>query len=210
MGNWVKGFSLFLADMYRHMVGKLTGFLSIVLALAPLWFPDFFSGNKGLLHSKWMWETAAAVSFFLASYSAWREQHQDFLKAEELVNGRKPRIVVSCFRQSGFQIVLLGGEPPQYLKIDPIQTNTGSSVSFDPIDFVTAGAPTTLRGIMEISSIRTPLDMGKFVIIFFKGRRSGSVYPIRIKYKWNNKSIEDSFSIGWDSERSVFDITPLE
>lgn len=105
MGDWFKGFGSFFGDMYRQTVGKMTGLLSIILALAPVECPGFFAGNRGLPHSKWTWEVAAAVSFFFAAYSAWSEQHKARLEAERQLRAAKEELSEQYPRLQG-EIVL--------------------------------------------------------------------------------------------------------
>jgi hypothetical protein len=92
MGKWFSSVIPYLSDMFRHTVGKLTGFLSIALGLAPEVFPDFFAGDRGLLHAQFVWWIASAVAFFLASMAAWSEQHEALLKCQKQLDDRQPKL----------------------------------------------------------------------------------------------------------------------
>jgi len=80
--GWVKEFFNFIGDMYRNWVGKMTATLSVVLGIAPIVFPSFFVGDKGLLRTQWCWWLASALSFVVAARMAWGEQRMQRLKAE--------------------------------------------------------------------------------------------------------------------------------
>jgi len=69
--------------MFRHWVGKVTGALSLITAGAPLVWPQFFVGDRGLLLSRSLFFSISAVAFFLASLSAWSEKKDALVKAEE-------------------------------------------------------------------------------------------------------------------------------
>lgn len=92
-----KDFKDFLDDIFRHTVGKLTGGLSIVLGLFPVAFPSFFVGEQGILHARWLWWAAGAISFFLAAKAAWSEKklEVEVLKKEliEAVNKNRPEVI---------------------------------------------------------------------------------------------------------------------
>lgn len=91
MDKWFEEIGPFLADMFRHTVGKLTGFLSILLGLAPVIYPAFFGGDKGVLHARTTWWTASAVAFFLASMAAWSEKNSEVKRCQKEILDRKPK-----------------------------------------------------------------------------------------------------------------------
>jgi hypothetical protein len=162
MGDWLKGLGLFLADMYRHTVGKMTGVLSIILALAPVLCPDFFSGDRGLLHSKWAWEVAAAISFFFAAHSAWSEQHKARLEVERKHFDERPQLGLRLIAPSGvenwrsaayannqqlvfFSLHHLNGRKATNLHFDPISSHRGGySLRFLKVPFVNPPVQTSL------------------------------------------------------------------
>lgn len=91
MGKWFSEIGPYLADMFRHTVGKLTGFLSIVLGIAPIAYPPFFAGDQGILHTRSIWWIAASIAFFLASMAAWSEQHAVLLAYQKELDDRQPK-----------------------------------------------------------------------------------------------------------------------
>jgi MFS family permease len=106
MDKWFGALQSYFADMFRHTVGKLTGFLSIALGVAPVIFPDFFGGDRGLLHVRSVWWIASAIAFFLASLAAWREQHEELLKCQKQIEDRKPKfqlILEAIYRDFNFE-----------------------------------------------------------------------------------------------------------
>lgn len=80
--GWLQDSARFLGDMFHHWVGKMTGFLSVILALAPVIAPHFFEGHIGLIHNRGVWWIASALSFVIASRLAWDQQRGGRLEAE--------------------------------------------------------------------------------------------------------------------------------
>ena len=102
MARWFAEFGLFFSDIWRHTVGRLSGVLSIVLAILGFALPAFFAGEPGLRHSRWAFELAALLAFILAAYSAWKEQHRQAVEQHQKVvetlqklDDRRPRIAFS-------------------------------------------------------------------------------------------------------------------
>ena len=144
--------------MFRHWVGKMTGLLSIVLAVMPLVDPGLFSGDSGLWRTRWLWWIAAAFSFFIASRLAWDEQRKKKLLAEtELAHIEKkhfderPQIGMEIHGREGptawisayshdvcvFTLSQISGRTAQSLRFDPIQSKGGRFVlTFDPVPFL--------------------------------------------------------------------------
>lgn len=60
----------------------MTGALSLVTGGASLVLPSYFSGDKGLLHSRVLFLAVSAAAFFCASLSAWSEKKTTLAKAE--------------------------------------------------------------------------------------------------------------------------------
>jgi hypothetical protein len=65
--------------MFHHWVGRITGFLSIVIGLAPVIFPKSFAGDAGLIHTQTVWWLVSAIAFLLAAKAAWEEQHDKWI-----------------------------------------------------------------------------------------------------------------------------------
>jgi hypothetical protein len=80
--QWLREFGHFIGDMFHHWVGQMTGPLSIILAVAPVVTPHFFEGDAGLIHNRWIWWAAAALSFIVASRLAWDQQRHARLEVE--------------------------------------------------------------------------------------------------------------------------------
>jgi len=151
--EWFGDFGWFLRDMYRHWVGKLTATLSILLAISPLVRPDFFSGNKGLIHTQWAWWIASAFAFFIASRLAWDEQRTKRIEAEQrAVNAEKklederPKLGITAHSTEGpkaweqhpmplvLTIQRLGGRIPTGIRFDPVSSKNGRYLlQFDPL-----------------------------------------------------------------------------
>src|SRR5271166_2929807 len=90
--EWVRDFGGFIGDMFRHWVGKMTGLLSIALAIAPVVAPKFFEGSAGLIHNRWMWWASAAFSFVIASRLAWDQQRHARLEVEAQLRAAKEEL----------------------------------------------------------------------------------------------------------------------
>ena len=142
--GWFSDFRWFIRDMYRQWVGKMTATLSIILAVAPLVFPEFFAGDKGLLRAQWVWWGASAAAFLVAARSAWGEERSKRLSAEEKLSqavkaleDNIPKLSLSAnavegpkeWRESpvplAFTIHHLSGRVPTSLYFDPIPSKNG-------------------------------------------------------------------------------------
>lgn len=142
--GWFSDFRWFIRDMYRQWVGKMTATLSIILAVAPLVFPEFFAGDKGLLRAQWVWWSASAAAFLVAARSAWGEERSKRLSAEEKLSqvvkaleDNTPKLSLSAngvegpkeWRESpvplAFTIHHLSGRVPTSLYFDPIPSKNG-------------------------------------------------------------------------------------
>ena len=88
---------LFVADMFRHWVGKMTGFLSVILGVAPIAFPEWFAGFQGLLHEKSMYWLAAVVCYLVATFIAWKEKNSELESTRNelaiAVNKDRPEVI---------------------------------------------------------------------------------------------------------------------
>ncbi|HTW50032.1 MAG TPA: hypothetical protein VMD92_18890 [Acidobacteriaceae bacterium] len=159
MVAWLSGFAEFFGDMLRHWVGKMTGFLSIVLGVSPVVWPEFFAGDQGIVHNRWLWWAAAAVSFFIASRLAWDEQRKhrqeaerEREKAHERLMDQSPRIALDVLSPSSpgdwvplmnstppplFYLQHYGGDGARDVRVGPIVAPSGRRVLlFDPVNLV--------------------------------------------------------------------------
>jgi hypothetical protein len=94
MRIWLSDFVLFIRDIFRHVVGRMTGLLSIVLAVFPIADPSFFAGDQGILHTRAVWWTASAIAFFFAAKAAWSEQHIALVECKKQIDERSPRFTL--------------------------------------------------------------------------------------------------------------------
>jgi hypothetical protein len=157
--GWLQDFNLFIHDMFRHWVGKMTGALSIFLAAAPLVTPKFFEGDIGLVHNRWIWWGASALSFLIASRMAWGEQRKKHREAEEAIQelsaklaDRSPRVALDVMSPSSpsdwvalmdsvppplFYLTHYGGDGARDVRIGPIVSPKGTRILlFDPVNLI--------------------------------------------------------------------------
>jgi hypothetical protein len=210
MAKWLYAFGEFWHDMSRHWVGKMTGLLSVILAVVPLVIPTWFAGDMGLWLTRRLWWGGAAVSFFIASRLAWDEQRKKRKELEDKIDILKPKLGFSADPQ-GFYLAHLGGEAARFIEIDPITNMAGSSVHFDPIDFIEMGnkLPPSYRLAIFLDGA-TPADMGK--IIFMMCHRFGDqgdvTFPVTIRFQWNGTQLEERINLRWVSMEGRFETKP--
>ena len=135
--------------MYRHWVGKLTATLSIVLAVGPLIWPDYFTGGSGLIHTQWMWWIASAIAFFIAARVAWGEERRKRIAAEQKLEDSRPKLGINSHSVEGprewaehrvpvtFTIQHLSGRVPISIRFDAVLSKLGRfSLRFDSLPHV--------------------------------------------------------------------------
>ena len=147
--SWFRDFAWFIRDMYRQWVGAMTASLSIVLAVAPLAFPVFFAGDKGLLRNQVTWWIASAVAFLVASRSAWGEERKKRIDIErkweenspvlglEINSFEGPKVWQTHVNPVTMMIKLLTGRVPTSIHFDPLSSKSGAfRLRFDPLPHV--------------------------------------------------------------------------
>jgi hypothetical protein len=154
--SWLSGFDEYTRDMFRDWVGKMTGVLSILLAIAPLVSPAFFSGDAGLWRTRWFWWGAAIVSFFIASRLAWDEQRrkrdeaeQKLAAAESKYFDERPQLDLVAWSVEGrdewskhqeplhLSIRTLGGRIARDIRFDRLESKRGNfRLEFDSISAI--------------------------------------------------------------------------
>jgi hypothetical protein len=232
---WFKGFKWFIEDMYRYWVGKLTATLSIILAVVPLIFPDFFSGEKGLVHTQWAWWAAAAVAFFIASRLAWDEQRAKRIKAENALSDNRPLLGVNYEGTEGpeawkkhpapiaFTIQHLTGRVPTAIQFEPIPSKNGRfSLNFDALphverppqrspmryEVIESGAPQMSARDWEA----TRPDIKELLGMFLDDSPMELIeldYGLTAHFQDGTDQRSQRFTLMFDKQRWRFSITPL-
>ena len=221
MRSWLGESGLFFADMFRHMVGKLTGVLSVVLGLAPVIFPSWFSGDSGILHNRWLWECSGALAFFLASRSAWKEQH-DSAKAERAAKeaieqkyfDERPVLGLTIHYSddtADFRVEHLSGRPAANITADPILSLDGSiKLHFFPSPHLTGRTYEYLSWDIEqvhipnayptSSSLWKKLGARGMLSFFTEAHPTGqeASYVMTIRFLDRSAERTQSFRIGFD------------
>ena len=147
--SWFREFAWFIRDMYRQWVCAMTASLSIFLAVAPLAFPAFFAGDKGLLRNQVTWWITSAVAFLVASHSAWGEERKKRIELErkweentpvlglEINSFEGPKIWQTHVTPVTMAIKLLNGRVPRSIQFDPLSSKFGAlRLKFDSLPHV--------------------------------------------------------------------------
>ncbi|WP_433964252.1 hypothetical protein [Tunturiibacter gelidiferens] len=112
--EWLDDTREFFRDMFRHWVGIVSGIFSILTALFQLNSPSYFSGDKGLTHSRVLFALLSIAAFFLACRSAWNEKRVALHKsAEELdsaIDTNRPEVTAE-FTMGPTNHTFMGGGP---------------------------------------------------------------------------------------------------
>jgi hypothetical protein len=226
MARWFAGVGLFFVDVFRHTVGILAGVVSIALTAFNLAFPSFFAGERGLLHSRWVYEVAAVLAYFVAAYSAWKQQRQQAVEAQRKLEDRRPRIafsVASCrakmwrYESGLFTLAHLGGDAAQFIQIQPVQSVRGGKlwITFAQVDFLDrARNAAQLDFGLDIGGFeRGPDKFGNLYSVFFKREAPSQKtidYRVNIRFKWNEKSLEENVILRWNTSDEVLTTHPVE
>lgn len=230
MAKWSQEVALFFSDMFRHTVGKLSGSLSILIGLAPIVFPAFFAGDRGLLHARWVFELAAAIAFFLAAHSAWSEQYRKAMDVQQKLNDKRPRIALSVTNRRAsmwrygegpalFSLNHLGGDAARFLQIQPIRSAQGKNlwVRFEQVDFLDDARkeahPDFSLDIGGRAGGGGPDKTGNLQYVFFKrdGQEHGTVdYRVTVKFMWNEEWLEEDVTLRWHTSTETLTTHPVE
>jgi len=132
-------------------------------------------------------------------------------------NGKnRPRIMLSTiqghynqWKGSVFTLKHLGGDPAEYIQIDPINFEGFSNVSlrFDRIQFISNASPAATVHFYVVTGddgVRRHADKYSFVMMSFVNdaqnlNKPEVSYPIVVRYKWGTKIEEEKFRITWDN-----------
>jgi hypothetical protein len=222
-GNWLLGFGPFFRDIFNNVVGVLTGVLSVLIAIMPVALPDFFSGNRGILHNRVMWWIAAALAYFIASRRAWDQQRAGRLAAEEKVASARPRLMVRMLERTTETLDLIvyheltvyhmGGEPAQFIRVEPLHSYTRPPrlVNFNQVDFLTEGNSWPLKPTIHIEDFKIPENLGPVdkLRMFFESEVSDApelTYPIEIRFRWNQCDDVERLTLVWNHRSRSYSI----
>jgi hypothetical protein len=234
MARWFAGFGLFFSDIWHHTVGRLSGVLSVVLAILGFALPAFFVGEPGLRHSRWAFELAALLSFTLAAYSAWKEQHrqvveqhQKVVETQQKLDDRRPRIAFSVapsrarlwkYESGLFTLAHLGGDAAQFIQIQPIQSVRGGKlwVTFGQVDFLDQTRNVAHPGFDldiggEVGNKFINDKSGNLYYVFFKREAPSQQtvdYRIKVMFRWNEKWLEENVVLRWHTLEEVLTTLP--
>lgn len=207
-----KNFKDFFDDIFRHAVGKLTGGLSIVLGVFPVAFPSFFIGDQGILHARWLWWAAAAISFLLAAKAAWSEKKLEVetLKRDLLVaiNKDRPEVIAhfSMFSQTPkpdadyddmIEVQNRGGSDAWAIKIEPLVFRGGR------VEFIDIGilGPNNTRPIAHFITDEEGHHKGAIETALKASPRDGGLSSLPLLVSWTDSSgnrFSSSSVVGYD------------
>jgi len=104
----------FLYDMFRDWVGQVTGGLSLITVCFALIWPRLFDGDKGLLLFCTLFFSISAITFFLASLSAWSKKKTALVKSEkaleDAIDKSRPEVTAE-FTKGPTQAAFMHGGP---------------------------------------------------------------------------------------------------
>lgn len=146
-------------------------------------------------------------------------------KASARNSDNRPRIVLSTiqghynqWKGSVFTLNHLGGDPAQYIEIDPINFEGFSNVSlrFDQIPFVNNANPAATVHFYVVTGddgVRRHVDKPSFVMMSFVNDAQNLnepevSYPMVVRYRWGSKTEEERFQITWDNNTRRLTISP--
>jgi hypothetical protein len=212
-------FIRFCVAAWAHWEARFGTTFAVMLAVAQYMYLEFADPKK---IPAWvrdfppsLWLAVGILLLFWSCYGAWYSEYQARNAAEKRVDALKPKLGFSADSQ-GFYLTHLGGEAARYIEIDPMTNEAGSSVSFDPIDFLEIGnnrRPLLFR-LAVFSPARTPLFLPAKMdkVIFVMCRRWGNTgdkeYPIRIKFNWNDYQLEEKVVLKWVANEGRFETRP--
>jgi hypothetical protein len=114
MRQWAESIGGFFRDMFRHWFGQMTGALSLITGGASLVLPSYFSGDRGILHSRVLFLIVSAVAFFFASLSAWSEKKDALVEAEkkleDAIDMNRPEVTAE-FTMGPTNVTYMDGGP---------------------------------------------------------------------------------------------------
>src|SRR5579883_1746782 len=90
----LRDLSDYLREILSHWSTAMSGVLGLVLQVSTLFFPKFFSGEKGFWHERLWWELLGIGALFYAFFEAWRRQRRLAENATATHKTRIPKLQV--------------------------------------------------------------------------------------------------------------------
>jgi len=227
--SWLREFAWFIRDMYRQWVGAMTASLSIILAVAPLVFPAFFAGDKGLLRNQVTWWVASAIAFLIASRSAWGEERKKRIGFQRQWEDNSPVLGLEINSFEGpktwlthttpvtMAIKLLTGRVPTSIHFDPLTSRSGAfRLKFDSLPHVDSPHPWPMR--FEIEEVAKPKLSAKdretthiyerdMLLLFLNDANEKSsidVFPLTARFLDRGEQRAQTFRLRWDWSKHGF------
>ena len=169
------------------------------------------------------------LSYFLAAYSAWKEQQQKAAEAQRKLEDRRPQIAFSAatseakmwrYEAAMFTLAHLGGDAAQFIQIQPVQSARGGKlwITFAQVDFLDQGRNVAnpdfnLDIAGEVGNKYIHDKTGNLYYVFFKReatKQETADYRIKITFKWNEKSLEKTYVLRWHKSSEVLTTHPVE
>lgn len=141
--------------------------------------------------------------FCFGAFMAWS-------KADDRANERKPKLAFSADLE-GFYLTHLQGDPARFIEVSPLFKPSGSSLRFDPLDFLAPNNKQKLRFRLNIGRDRES-DMRKVVYIMFEGgtSRTEITYAVTVSFRWNEESLKETVRLLWIQDENRFETEPLD
>jgi hypothetical protein len=227
--SWFRELVWFIRDMYRQWVGAMTASLSIILAVAPLAFPTFFAGEKGLFRNQVTWWAASAVAFLVASLSAWGEERKKRIDAErkweenspvlglEIESFEGPKTWQTHLNPVTIMIKLLAGRVPTSIHFDVLDSKSGAfRLKFDSLPHLDSQRRWQMR--YEVEEVGKPQLSAKdsettfvyereMLLLFVndsKERSAIDVFLLTARFLDRNERRTQTFNLRWDWSKYGF------
>jgi hypothetical protein len=172
----------------------------------------------------------AVVSLIFALGRTAYEEHKGRIGAEKKLDTLRPRLTLLVIKDSHswfkyehiFTLRHLGGEPAQYIQVQPILSaipaqRPGITVKFHQVDFLDSSHKEESVGyVFHIGNERCrPEDHSNLRYIFFQ-RDSEKLtgfqldYPIVIRFKWDSEWLEQKLILNWYPKSGLVTISPSD
>jgi len=143
------------------------------------------------------------LAFCFGAFMAWS-------KADDRANERKPRLAFSADLE-GFYLTHLQGDPARFVEVSPLVKPNGTSLRFDPVDFLGPNNKQELRFRLNIVG-DVESDVRKIVLVMFEvgTGRPEPAYTVTVSFRWNKESLKESVRLLWVQGEMRFETKPFD
>lgn len=146
---------------------------------------------------------AGCIAFCFGAFMAWS-------KADDMANARRPKLGFSA-DLDGFYLTHLQGDPARFIDVSPLVKPSGSSLRFDPLDFLAPNTKQELHFRLNIVGDRES-DVRKAALIMFEGGtgRPELSYQVTVSFFWNEERVLETVHLSWVQPEKRFETRPLD